>query len=65
MDPIREYALTMTRRHFFASSGVSLGALVLASLMPEKVLAQDAAQRAVYPDCPISSRERNVRFFCL
>jgi len=52
MDPIREYALTMTRRHFFASSGVSLGALVLASLMPEKVLAQDASQTGGLPGLP-------------
>src|SRR5262249_44925267 len=33
MNPINEHRLLMTRRHFFASTGVSLGAAALASLL--------------------------------
>ncbi|MCS7015194.1 MAG: DUF1501 domain-containing protein [Gemmatales bacterium] len=52
MDPIREYALTMTRRHFFGKTGVSLGALVLATLMPEKFVAQESRGGNGVPGLP-------------
>lgn len=52
MDPIREYALTMTRRHFFGRMGVSLGTLALATLMPDKFFAQDASRTGGLPGLP-------------
>jgi hypothetical protein len=53
MDPIREYALTMTRRHFFGRVGLGLGTAVLASLLPERTLAAgDAPAHGGLPGLP-------------
>jgi Protein of unknown function (DUF1501) len=43
MNPINEHRLLMTRRHFFASAGVSLGAVALASLLGQRARAGEAA----------------------
>ena len=33
MDPIQDYGLSLTRRHFFGRSAVGIGAAALASLL--------------------------------
>src|ERR1700729_1897738 len=37
MTPLQDHALTMTRRHFFRSGAVGLGAAALTSLLPARV----------------------------
>ena len=44
MDPLRQYAQNVTRRHFFNECGIGVGKLALASLLTEPF-----AARAVVP----------------
>src|SRR5438552_4237899 len=43
MNPLQEYARRMTRRHFFAGTGFSLGTAALASLLGESARGADLA----------------------
>src|SRR5262245_36841281 len=43
MNPINEHRLLMTRRHFFASTGLSLGAAALAALLGRPARAAEPA----------------------
>jgi hypothetical protein len=47
MDPIHEHLQAMTRRHFFGRSALGLGTAALASLLPARAGAAEAAGRAV------------------
>src|SRR5262245_59659703 len=54
MNPIREASLALTRRHFFRSSGIGLGAAALSTLLPQRGRAEFAqhfapkAKRAIF-----------------
>jgi hypothetical protein len=52
MDPVREYMLLMTRRHFFANAGLGLGGLALASLMAERASAKETASATAMRPLP-------------
>ena len=63
MDPIHEHALAMTRRHFFRSSSIGLGAAALASLLPRQAIA--AAGAGGLPGLPhhIPKAKRAIHLF--
>src|SRR5262245_50770447 len=53
MDPIRERAQLMTRRHFFGRGALGLGVAALASVMPQRLLAAgDAPPTGGLPGLP-------------
>ena len=45
MDPIRDYGLSLTRRHFFGRSAVGIGTAALASLLDRDALAATEESR--------------------
>lgn len=52
MNAFSDYALQMTRRHFFRRGATGLGAAALASLLPAPSLAADAKAIGGLPDLP-------------
>lgn len=52
MNAFSDYALQMTRRHFFRRGATGLGAAALASLLPARSLAADAKAIGGLPDLP-------------
>jgi hypothetical protein len=44
MDPLREYSLMMTRRHFFGRTATGIGALALGSLLNPSLLSASAEE---------------------
>jgi Protein of unknown function (DUF1501) len=65
MNPIQQYGLAQTRRHFFASSGLSLGSAALATLMGQPSRAADSkattiGKAAALPATHFPSKVKNV-----
>ena len=53
MDPITEYALQQTRRHFFGTLGLRLGGVAMGLLAGDKILrADEPAIQRVHPPLP-------------
>ncbi len=52
MSASREYALHVTRRHFFRECGVGVGKIALASLLADAASGRTAAAAPVYPLAP-------------
>src|SRR5262245_40522675 len=53
MDPIQDHLRTMTRRHFFGAGALGLGTAALASLLPQRAPAAEAASpTGGLPDLP-------------
>jgi hypothetical protein len=50
MNPVFEYELTMTRRHFFSRFGLGIGTAALASLLAENGFAQSGDAKPGLPD---------------
>ncbi len=68
MNPFQQHALAMTRRHFFASSGFSLGAAALGSLLSEEARAAEGTRTgagAALPTTHFPARAKNVIYLHL
>jgi hypothetical protein len=52
MNPINEHALSLTRRHFFKQGALGLGTAALASLMPDRLLADEPRPSGGLPGLP-------------
>jgi hypothetical protein len=52
MDPMYEYSQALTRRHFFQAGAIGLGTAALASLMPERLLADEPQPAGGLPGLP-------------
>ncbi len=63
MDPIQDYGLSLTRRHFFGRSAVGIGTAALASLLDRDAFAATEESgntpSAACRHCPISRPRRN------
>jgi hypothetical protein len=65
MDPIREQIDTLTRRHFFGRTGLSLGAAALSSLLADLTYCPRPPRRpAACPACPIFRPRQSARSIC-
>jgi len=52
MDPLREFQLQQSRRHFFRNAGIAAGRIALAGMMLPPALARAAGQARPHPPLP-------------
>ncbi|MCI0462045.1 MAG: DUF1501 domain-containing protein [Gemmataceae bacterium] len=52
MDPVQEHQLAITRRHFFKQGALGLGTAALASLLPDRLLADPPQPAGGLPGLP-------------
>ena len=60
MNPLREYELVETRRHFFSRSATGIGTAALASLMNPNLFAEQQKQKAVEAGLHFAPKAKRV-----
>ena len=61
MNPLREYELVETRRHFFSRSATGIGTAALASLMNPNLFAEQQTEKPTFTDYSPPALVRDVQ----